>query len=154
MVASTRHPIRPLFDLGQLGATPGALGLLAGTFGPDAAAMLTSLLRRHVTGDWGDLDEEDRRDNDAAVRHGTRSRNRIAEISVPACPMPTQKTKVVIYDPQPTGLFKPETPMPILIWYNQHSAPMPVRIKQNINRPRYFFPGMPMVCWMSRSILP
>ena len=72
MVASTRHPIRPLFDLGQLGATPGALGLLAGTFGPDAAAMLTSLLRRHVTGDWGDLDEEDRRDNDAAVRHGTR----------------------------------------------------------------------------------
>ena len=31
-----------------------------------------------------------------AVRQGERKRNRIAEISVPAWPMPTQKTKVVM----------------------------------------------------------
>ena len=31
-----------------------------------------------------------------AVRHGLRNRNRMAEISVPACPMPIQNTKVVM----------------------------------------------------------
>ena len=31
-----------------------------------------------------------------AVRQGDRNRNRIAEISVPACPIPTQKTNVVM----------------------------------------------------------
>ena len=31
-----------------------------------------------------------------AVRQGERNRNRIAEISVPAWPMPTQNTKVVM----------------------------------------------------------
>jgi hypothetical protein len=31
-----------------------------------------------------------------AVRQGDRNRKRIAEISVPACPMPTQNTKVVM----------------------------------------------------------
>jgi len=31
-----------------------------------------------------------------AVRQGERNKNRIAEIRVPACPMPIQKTKVVM----------------------------------------------------------
>ena len=31
-----------------------------------------------------------------AVRQGERNRKRIAEISVPACPMPIQNTKVVM----------------------------------------------------------
>ena len=31
-----------------------------------------------------------------AVRHLARNRNRIAEISVPECAMPTQKTKLVM----------------------------------------------------------
>ena len=38
-----------------------------------------------------------------AVRHGERKRNRMAEISVPACPMPTQNTKVVMYTLQKIG---------------------------------------------------
>ena len=29
-------------------------------------------LARHVTGDWGDLDDEDRQANDAALIHGSR----------------------------------------------------------------------------------
>ena len=37
------------------------------------------------------------------VRHFCRKRNRMAEISVPACPMPTQKTKFVMSKAQPTG---------------------------------------------------
>ena len=42
-----------------------------------------------------------------------RSRNRMAEISVPAWPMPIQKTKLVMSNAQPTGLLLPQTPMPV-----------------------------------------
>src|SRR6266436_5872924 len=38
------------------------------------------------------------------VRHFCRSRNKIAEISVPACPIPIQKTKLVMSHAQPTGI--------------------------------------------------
>src|SRR6266513_1160818 len=37
------------------------------------------------------------------VRHFWRSKYRIAEISVPACPIPIQKTKLVMSHAQPTG---------------------------------------------------
>ena len=37
------------------------------------------------------------------VRHCWRSRRRIAEMSVPACPMPIHHTKLTIAKPQPTG---------------------------------------------------
>ncbi len=59
--------MRPLFELGAVVATPGALELLAATR-TDAPA----LLRRHHGGDWGDLDAHDRRANDAALKNGTR----------------------------------------------------------------------------------
>ena len=57
----------PRFRLGQIVATPGALDalLMAGQSpGP--------FLRRHVTGDWGDLDEEDRKENEWSVSEGFR----------------------------------------------------------------------------------
>ena len=38
-----------------------------------------------------------------AVRHAERNKNRIAEISVPECAIPTQKTNVVMYTPHMTG---------------------------------------------------
>src|SRR5205823_12978645 len=38
------------------------------------------------------------------VRHFCRSRNRMAEIRVPACPIPIQKTKLVMSQAQPTGI--------------------------------------------------
>lgn len=38
-----------------------------------------------------------------AVRQRERKRNRMAEISVPAWPMPTQKTNVVMKTDQKTG---------------------------------------------------
>ncbi len=37
------------------------------------------------------------------VRHFCRSKNKMAEISVPACPIPIQKTKLVMSQAQPTG---------------------------------------------------
>lgn len=56
-----------LFFLGVVVATPGTLELLA-LHKVDPG----SLVRRHHSGDWGDLCEEDRRLNDEAVCNGGR----------------------------------------------------------------------------------
>jgi hypothetical protein len=55
----------PLFPMGQLVATPGALEALN-------HADIQTALRRHLTGDWGDLGAEDKRSNDEALRLGDR----------------------------------------------------------------------------------
>src|SRR5215471_18925322 len=57
------------------------------------------------------------------VRHFCRNRNRIAEISVPACPMPIQKTKFVMSNAHATGMFEPHTPTPVEIRYVAASTP-------------------------------
>jgi hypothetical protein len=57
----------PLFPLGQLVATPGALrALQRGEQSP------IEFINRHVRGDWGELDEEDQRENDFSVQYGYR----------------------------------------------------------------------------------
>ena len=57
----------PLFELGLVVATPGALALAeAGAFDP------AELLERHQAGDWGDLDAFDRRENEKTLRSGAR----------------------------------------------------------------------------------
>ena len=57
----------PLFSLGQIVTTPGALAVLekAG-LGPQ------EFLSRHVHGDWGDLCEEDRKENQLSLERGFR----------------------------------------------------------------------------------
>src|SRR5512143_1481425 len=50
------------------------------------------------------------------VRHFWRKRNRMAEMSVPACPMPIQKTKLVMSNAQPTVLLRPQVPIPVTSW--------------------------------------
>jgi len=57
----------PLFPLGRILATPGAIAVME-THGIDPV----DLLHRHVTGDWGDLCEEDRQVNEHALRTGGR----------------------------------------------------------------------------------
>ena len=53
------------FPSGQIVITPTALNTLSQT---DVHAAL----RRHLQGDWGDVDEEDRRTNDQSLKHGAR----------------------------------------------------------------------------------
>ena len=57
----------PKFELGHLVATPGALRALA-----ESGQSAQEFLDRHVSGDWGELDEEDRRENELSLREGFR----------------------------------------------------------------------------------
>ncbi len=57
----------PLFPLGRVVATPGALKLLA-IARQDPAALLS----RHQAGDWGEVPAEDAKENDLSVQAGFR----------------------------------------------------------------------------------
>src|SRR5215470_12191865 len=57
------------------------------------------------------------------VRHFCRSKNKIAEMSVPACPIPIQNTKLVIPHAQPTGMLFPHVPTPVEIRYPMQKSP-------------------------------
>ena len=67
--AGCPHPasITPKFELGQVVATPGALAALE----QHQISPLT-LISRHVSGDFGDIDREDLQTNLAALRYGQR----------------------------------------------------------------------------------
>jgi hypothetical protein len=58
---------QPMFKLGQVVATPGALDALR-----QAGQVPFEFVARHAQGDWGDLSEEDRRLNDESVKDGSR----------------------------------------------------------------------------------
>ena len=58
---------KPLFNLGQLVATPGALAALA-----KAGQTPLDFLSRHVCGDWGDIDKDDRKENELGLKRGFR----------------------------------------------------------------------------------
>ena len=60
-------PDHPLFTLGKLVATPGAIELLK-----QHERSPFDYVTRHWQGDWGDLDSEDVEANQAALKHGTR----------------------------------------------------------------------------------
>ena len=57
----------PLFPLGQIVATPGALAALE-----RAKQTPTCFLARHATGDWGELEPVDVAENEYSVAHGFR----------------------------------------------------------------------------------
>jgi len=60
-------PSNPLFKLGQLFITPGALEALQ-----VSGESPWTFLSRHLGGDWGDVSAEDQRHNDVAVREESR----------------------------------------------------------------------------------
>lgn len=55
------------FKLGQVVATPGALEALE-----DAGQLPGEFLRKHVSGDWGDVEADDRHENETSVEGGFR----------------------------------------------------------------------------------
>jgi hypothetical protein len=59
--------LKPLFSLGQVVGTPGALDAMI-----EAEQNPAELLVRHVTGDWGDLDDADKEENELSVKEGFR----------------------------------------------------------------------------------
>ena len=59
--------MKPLFTLGRVVATPGALAAI-GVSGDD----LSTYLARHQSGDWGDVDEHHRKENQLSLEQGLR----------------------------------------------------------------------------------
>src|SRR6185312_9869696 len=76
------------------------------------------------------------------VRQFWRNRNNTAEMSVPACAMPTQKTKFVMSQPQPTGIIRPQTPTPVEIRYATIAPRISVKLDE-IARAMYHALGIP-----------
>jgi hypothetical protein len=59
---------KALFPLGQVVSTPGAIE----AFMQEEGCGMSEFLLRHVSGDWGELDSFDKRQNDEAVSEGLR----------------------------------------------------------------------------------
>jgi hypothetical protein len=55
------------FPLGRIAATPGVLQALA-----EAEHTPLEFIARHAAGDWGELDEHDRQENELSLVHGFR----------------------------------------------------------------------------------
>ena len=60
-------PTIPLFPAGQIVATPDALALLE-----QANKSPLEFLSRHLRGDWGNLCQEDKTENELSLKHGFR----------------------------------------------------------------------------------
>ena len=60
-------PTKPLFPLGQIVATPGALAALE-----KSGQTPAEFLARHTKGEWGELSEEDRKENQFSLQRGFR----------------------------------------------------------------------------------
>ncbi|MFC1910383.1 hypothetical protein ACFLXC_03710 [Chloroflexota bacterium] len=60
--------VNPTFPLGQLVMTRGVNDLVAegGAF----AKFVTESLNRHVKGDWGELNDEDKQENELSLKEG------------------------------------------------------------------------------------
>ena len=65
--ASFSQEFKPLFSLGQITATPAVFA----HFNEHHQSILP-LLRRHVSGDWGELCAEDKAENALSVQQGFR----------------------------------------------------------------------------------
>jgi len=66
-VPKSMSPMRNPLQLGQIVATPGALSALE-----ESGEQPRDFLRRHACGDWGDLCDEDKKENEFSLVHGFR----------------------------------------------------------------------------------
>ena len=66
----TLFVINPAFRTGQIVASRGVYDLACQN--PDFARFIQESLSRHVKGEWGDVDDEDKETNDQALKQDTR----------------------------------------------------------------------------------
>ncbi len=59
--------VSPKFSMGLVVATPGALRALE-----ESGESAFDFLFRHASGDWGELDQEDKAENELSLREGFR----------------------------------------------------------------------------------
>ena len=64
---SKRDCLKPLFTLGQVVATPGVLKAIEAS-----GDSLSSYLSRHQSGDWGEVDVHDRKENELSLEQSFR----------------------------------------------------------------------------------
>lgn len=62
---------KPKFELGELVMTQG-IAHSAVFEGTTVEQIVASLVARHNSGDWGDIDNEDKATNEAGLKHGER----------------------------------------------------------------------------------
>src|SRR5262249_38710013 len=77
-----------------------------------------------------------------AVRHFCLNRQRIAEIRVPAWPIPIHNTKLVMSQAQSTWLFRPQTPTPVISRYRIRKVPMPASVEVRPKTGSHQRPGL------------
>jgi len=66
----TLFVINAIFPTGSIVASRGVYDLACEN--PEFAKFIQKSLNRHVKGDWGNLDDEDKRTNDQALKEGAR----------------------------------------------------------------------------------
>jgi len=59
--------VKPLFTLGRVVATPGALAAIG-----VSGESLFDYIARHLSGDWGDVDAGDAQENELSLKHDWR----------------------------------------------------------------------------------
>ncbi len=62
--------INAVISTGQVVSTRGVYDLASQN--PDFATFIQKSFNRHIKGDWGDVDEEDKQTNDLSLKHGER----------------------------------------------------------------------------------
>ena len=67
MDATSSDRKEPLFSLGRVVATRGAIAAL-----DEAEQSPQEFLDRHIAGDWGEVSDEDKQENDWSVENGFR----------------------------------------------------------------------------------
>ena len=61
-----------LFPLGRISMTTNLQGRIQEANPEGWEEELQGLIRRHISGDWGDLDEEDKQENQSSLERGSR----------------------------------------------------------------------------------
>ena len=112
-----RRQYAPLFQLGELTVTVAARHVLT-----RAALPLGELLERHQRGDWGQVDEVDRRQNELGVRLGLRIRSSYA-VDASGSPRSNQ------------GVLAPTTTLLETVWL----VTSPDRLRTTVFLPREIF---------------